>query len=128
MNNYPANNKTELIGECKNTTAKSFQHIITYIMNLVLLLAMMHGYRFNKIVNTKEVDVADRHNFNVLNDEFILSSLHTKSKDFISKIVAAKMQEKRRQRTKRVGSMVQTSDEYLFGCLCLCFAVVLCRI
>ena len=33
-----------------------------------------NGYRFN---------VADQHNFNVLNNEFVLSSLHTKSKDFL---------------------------------------------
>ena len=80
-------------------------------------------YGFNKIVYFKGLGVVDEHNFNAFMVDLYLSSLHTTSKDFLLKVVEIKMQGKE-ERTKHGGSSVQTSDEWLFGCECLCFAII----
>ena len=152
INNYPVNNicKTELIatqlqtGKSKTchgsaNNSKWFNketentdyytaHYQLYCESWVIVRTdgyltrhdeRFNGYRFNKIVYTEGV--------NVLNNEFVLLLLY-KIKRFYFKNCRSQNARKRRQRTKLVGSIVQTSDEWLFGCLCLCFAVVLCSV
>ena len=69
-------------------------------------------YGLNKIVHIKELHVADRHNFNVLNDGFIFITITYKVERFYTKTGENKNTRKRRQRTK--GLRVQTSVN---GCL-----------
>ena len=63
-----------------------------------------NGYGFNKIVHIAGLAIADGYNFYVLNDGFVLSPLHRKSKDFI-KTYRNKNMLKRKQRKKHIGKL-----------------------